>query len=391
MKKGWEDPDDQDGIRPTELIVKLLADDVDTGKTVTLNKENNWEGKLEGLDMNKAGKAIVYSWSEGELPKGYSLTETSVNGTVTTLTNTHEPELTEATVMKVWDDADNRDGKRPASLTVTLSNGTVVTLNEENGWTATIENLPKYADGKEIIYSWTEGEMPEGYKLTDTSVNGMITTLTNTHEPETTEVTVRKVWDDADNRSGKRPASLTVTLSNGTVVTLNDANGWTATVVDLPKYADGKEIAYTWTESAVEGYTLSGVTVTGSITTLTNSLIPTYTVTIRYVDIVTGEEIHERVVLEDLKTGDPFYETDPEIPGYRLLDEEGFVRGIVESTDIVITVFYAPFGGGEVIDEPFEEGEPEPPVVLYTLVDIADLETPLGLGGLNINVGECIE
>ena len=31
---------------------------------------------------------------------------------------------------KVWNDANNQDGKRPAALKVTLSNGTEVTLNE---------------------------------------------------------------------------------------------------------------------------------------------------------------------------------------------------------------------------------------------------------------------
>ena len=99
-----------------------------------------------------------------------------------TLYNT--PELTEATVKKVWNDANNQDGKRPESLEVTLSNGTKVTLNEENGWTATVENLPKYKDGKVIEYTWTESKLPEGYELTGTSTDGTITTITNTHIPE---------------------------------------------------------------------------------------------------------------------------------------------------------------------------------------------------------------
>ena len=93
--------------------------------------------------------------------------------------NTHEPELIDLTVKKVWDDANNQDGKRPASLAVTLSNGTEVTLNAANNWTATVKNLPKYADGKEIEYTWKEDALPAGYTLTDTSVNGTVTTLTN--------------------------------------------------------------------------------------------------------------------------------------------------------------------------------------------------------------------
>ena len=65
-------------------------------------------------------------------------------------------------------------------------------------------------------------------------------------EPETTSVSVKKVWDDANNQDGKRPDSITVTLSNGTEFTLNEANDWTATVEDLPMYDGGKEISYTW-------------------------------------------------------------------------------------------------------------------------------------------------
>ena len=91
-----------------------------------------------------------------------------------------EPETVDATVKKVWDDANNQDGKRPESLTVTLSDGTEVTLNEENNWTATVTDLPKYADGEEIVYTWSEGTMPEGYTLTDISTEGTVTTLTNT-------------------------------------------------------------------------------------------------------------------------------------------------------------------------------------------------------------------
>ena len=63
------------------------------------------------------------------MPEGYTLTGTAKNGTITTLTNSRATEETEATVKKVWNDANNQDGKRPETLKVTLSNGTEVTLN----------------------------------------------------------------------------------------------------------------------------------------------------------------------------------------------------------------------------------------------------------------------
>lgn len=75
-----------------------------------------------------------------------------------------------ATVVKVWDDADNQDGKRPQDLTVTLmKNETVVvqtvTLDAVHNWTAKVENLAKNENGTPIRYSWVEGTMPEGYSL----------------------------------------------------------------------------------------------------------------------------------------------------------------------------------------------------------------------------------
>ncbi|MFR5149640.1 MAG: Cna B-type domain-containing protein [Ruminococcus sp.] len=47
---------------------------------------------------------------------------------------------------------------------------------------------------------------------TDTSVDGTVTTPTNTYAPEETSVSVRKVWDDSSNQDGIRPASVTVQL-----------------------------------------------------------------------------------------------------------------------------------------------------------------------------------
>ncbi len=270
IKKVWDDANNQDGKRPETLTVTLS-----NGEEVTLSDENEWTATVENLPKYADGEEIVYTWTEGDMPEGYELTDSSVNGTVTTLTNSYDTENTQATVRKVWDDAENQDGKRPETLTVTLSNGTEVTLSEENGWSATVSELPKYADGEEIVYTWTEGDLPEGYELTDSSVNGTVTTLTNSYDTENTQATVRKVWDDAENQDGKRPETLTVTLSNGTEVTLSEENGWSATVSELPKYADGEEIVYTWTEGDMpEGYELTDSSVNGTITTLTNSYTP---------------------------------------------------------------------------------------------------------------------
>ncbi len=264
VKKVWDDANDQDALRPDHIDVTLS-----NGQTVTLNDANQWTATVTGLPKYDKGKEITYTWTEAKVD-GYMSTQVT-EGTITTLTNVHKPEETEATVKKVWDDKDDQDALRPGSIEVTLSNGQTVTLSDSNNWTATITGLPKYDKGQEIAYTWTEAKV-DGYTSTQVT-DGTITTLTNVHKPEETEVTVKKVWDDANDQDHIRPNHIDVTLSNGQTVTLNDANQWTATITGLPKYDKGKEIAYTWTEAKVDGYTSTQVT-EGAITTLTNSHTP---------------------------------------------------------------------------------------------------------------------
>ncbi len=177
-----------------------------------------------------------------------------------TLYAKYEQILINVGVTKVWDDEDNQDGLRPDSIDVTLSNGTTVTLNEENKWSATVENVPEYKDGEKINYTWTE-EAVDGYELTDTSVEDNITTLTNTHIPEMLEIIVNKVWADDDNESGKRPETVTVALVAGEeeveTVELNEEVKWTHTF-KVPAYANGNKIEYEVREAEVpEGYEVS--------------------------------------------------------------------------------------------------------------------------------------
>ena len=91
--------------------------------------------------------------------------------------------FTEATIRISWHDSS--DENRPESLTATLSDGSEVTLNSDNSWTVTVENLPMYNDdGDEITYTWTPGTLPDGYMMTDMSTeDGVTTTVTLTLVP----------------------------------------------------------------------------------------------------------------------------------------------------------------------------------------------------------------
>ena len=116
--------------------------------------------------------------------------------------------------------------------------GAPVTL--PSSLTHTWSELPKYEAGAEINYTVDEPSVPAGYTkaVTGSASNGY--TITNTHVPEETEVTVTKVWDDADDQDGLRPASISVQLyANGTAsgmaVTLSENNNWSYTWTELAK------------------------------------------------------------------------------------------------------------------------------------------------------------
>lgn len=266
--KVWNDANNQDGKRPESITVSLLADGRDTGITVTLNAENNWTQTVTDLDEKANGKAIKYTWAEENVPEGYELTGNTADGTVTTLTNKHVPEVTAITGTKTWNDNDDQDGKRPTSITVNLlADGNVYdskTVTAATNWTYTFNNLPVYENGQKITYAVSEDEVA-GY---ETAIDGF--NITNSYTPETTSVSGQKVWDDANNQDGKRPESIKVRLlANGTEVATKDvtaADNWAYNFTDLPKYANGEEIVYTVTEDAVADYTtaIDGTTITNS-------------------------------------------------------------------------------------------------------------------------------
>ena len=67
-----------------------------------------------------------------------------------------------------------------------------------------ITDLPKNtAVAEPNVYTWSE-ELPDGYTVTVSDPDEMgITTLTNTHTPDTIEASVEKTWDDNDDQDGE--------------------------------------------------------------------------------------------------------------------------------------------------------------------------------------------
>ncbi len=293
VKKTWSDSNNQDGKRNTvngkitlyDNNGKVELEDQDT--TVDVSTSDNWSMTWNNLPVYNGGQPIIYyveetyntnsgySKSGDGRANGITASEKDNLGTIT-VTNEYSPETTSVSVAKSWEDNNNQDGKRPKTVTFKLSNDDTITLDgtadkdgEDKAWVATFKNLPKYENGQEIEYTVVESSSDSNYTVSygtngeKYAVDGG--TITNTHTPETTEVSVTKKWNDNNNQDGKRPKTVTFKLSNDDTITLDgtaDKDGedkaWVATFKNLPKYENGQEIEYTVVESSSDSnYTVS--------------------------------------------------------------------------------------------------------------------------------------
>ena len=251
------------------VTVHLYADDVDTGKTVTLDAANNWEDTFTNLRKYKPGTTteIKYTVKEDAVAN-YNGVVSGDMATGFTITNTNT-EKTTVKVTKAW------LGTPAASVTIKLyadgAEKETVTLTATDNWTHTFTNLDKYAsDGHEIVYTVDETPVA-GYAkdISGTAATGFTIKNTNT---ETINIPVTKTW------VGTAGTSATIKLladgAQKETVTLTAADNWTHTFSNLPKFdaTDGHEIVYTVDEVDVPNYTkgISGTAATGF--TVTNTI-----------------------------------------------------------------------------------------------------------------------
>ena len=232
-------------------------------KTVKADQSGKWEVSFTGKPKYKDGKEIKYTITE-EAVNEYTTTITDFN-----VVNKYVPKVVEFQVTKIWDDANNQDGKRPSTIQVQLYKSIegsvetplpdkILTLEEKgqnnpNKWTGIFTNLPKYENGKEVSYSVKEINVPEGYVS-----NVVGKEITNSHTPEEIVIEGTKVWNDNNNQDGKRSKIIRVQILNGEKVVdeieVSEKTNWTFKSKSLPKYENGKEIKYAVKEMEVKTY-----------------------------------------------------------------------------------------------------------------------------------------
>lgn len=263
VTKNWNDNSDNDGKRPHKLTFHVWGTSEQPKDPTDLTQ--GFEDKTEQMivqDVNVSGDQ--QSWVFEGLPKlniygnpyAYTVTEENVDGYTTSgcaadetgtagteskgcvfkptdsstdkekdfqVTNTHTPETTTLSVTKQWDDNANSDNGRPASLTVWVLSS--IWNNKAN------EPLP-------------------GWPTPQNNSMCSAPTDTNAKNPVGTSCAVLT----AANAVTSSAQSSETGESSGSGATNTTSDEWTYTFTKLPKYYKGKEIHYSVTEEAVDGY-----------------------------------------------------------------------------------------------------------------------------------------
>lgn len=265
-EKRWDDNDDEKKIRPESIIVNLIA--IYEGKeykvdSVVLSKDNGWKHTFKDLPTVNDNKKITYTVKE-EAIKGYKSELSGSEKEGYTITNTPEEpkkETKEIKVKKVWDTADKKAFAKEIEVVLVKNDEETektLTLNEDNHWQGTFENLDtKDENDKEITYTVKEvgekdnkitfdgKEFKVSYKAT---TDGYI--ITNSYNPpeepkkEYRDICVEKAWDIR----GMKPIShIEVELyrdgkATGNTLVLSEANGWSGSFKNLEKASDDGHI-----------------------------------------------------------------------------------------------------------------------------------------------------
>ena len=284
VEKAWSDGDDQDGIRPASVTVKLLADGVDTGKTIELNADNRWEGDFTELDEKKDGKDISYTVEEvktdvitgTDTASSYAIAVDgdAVKGYI--ITNIHTP-------------VETPDIPDVPKVPVIISKTDMTTGNELEGARLVVVDseteepvVDEWTSGKEAVtielapgtYVLTEIDAPEGYIIAEpieftVDENGLVgidkVEMKNKSELVydliSMNVTLEKVWKNSKGEVIEWPGQVEVEFvvqtmdGNGDWIGYKDENGETLCAIltadkpdaefeGLPAYVDGNLAEY---------------------------------------------------------------------------------------------------------------------------------------------------
>ena len=266
----WNDSDNQDGSRPEKTTVQLTANGQPTGAPVELNADNNWTYEWKQLlAEDEEGTNIVYRVT-ADAPEDYTAKVTGSADDGFVVTYSHEIAKTSITASVTWDDADDKDGIRPKSVSFQLKAdgenvGDAITVNAGSNWTKTWEDLPEKKAGKALTYTVAVSDIPteeDQYTVTTSGDAASGFVFKASHVSTSVEIPVSVTWDDAENQDGARIEAVEAELyangeATGNKVTLNAENNWTAKFASVDVKKDGTRIKYEVKGTEADGYDVS--------------------------------------------------------------------------------------------------------------------------------------
>lgn len=268
-----------------------VSEDLLSELSFTVTGPNGFGSQEIGFDEFEVVDSTATYELEGYLPVGnyvvtennaevenFDLTTTGDNGKTKTIELGGEATFTinniysvikdiEYRVKKVWEDANDQDGKRPDALMVTLLQNDKKYDEIElsgNDWAYVWTNLPRVDEnGDEYTYSAVEEEI-DGYDSDGGKEIDGVFIFTNTHKPETTTLTIKKIWDtSAGTLPSTAPGFVTVEITNDkndkveTVILTGEEYGEWVGEFEGAAYAGGEEITYSVRESKIDESALS--------------------------------------------------------------------------------------------------------------------------------------
>lgn len=190
-QKIWKDGNDQDGLRPKAITVRLLADGKEVD-AIQVTAKDHWQYAFTNVATQKEDKKIQYTIQEDAVA-GYTTKMDGYN-----VVNTHTPKVTGVHVQKIWKDEKDAAGKRPEAIQIHLfadgkDTGKILVLNAKNNWNGNFVNLDAYANGKAIVY--TVSEQPVAFYRADITGNAKDGyTITNTYQKTPPTATSTHQW-----------------------------------------------------------------------------------------------------------------------------------------------------------------------------------------------------
>ena len=357
-------------------------------KTVTVTPGSGWSGAVtvkrsEFSDIADSETLEDYVkdrlvWKE-ERPLGYVYSGSTVSedGRSTVISNRGEQAKASHSVRIEWEDDNNAEGVRPSSVTVTLNSGQSVTLSEQNGWEAAADGLPFYVGGTRYAYEWGEPEIRD-YALAQVEVDETLTVFTF-------ECLVKTVTEEKEVK--QKHYKLTVRYYAGKSKTklFDDFVGIYAPG-DSYHVKSPKKAGYIPSKSVVKGTIKKNTKITVRYTP------QTYQLTVRFRGTdgrdLGSDQVHQ------VKTGDGYKVDVPAVSGYT--PQVQVLSGTMPGKDTEVVVYYTPVPAQPQTEQTQpaadqKQTEAPAPETETELQDLQDYPTPLGLGMVPANAGDCLE